>query len=234
MEWMRRMKRPFVWTAVLACLTAGSLLLLNLNAEPLEGDARFDGDAIFLPVVIAGNAQYQMELRREHADSPEFRVVQSVRIPDTTTGQAAVLKNNILRIPLIKMGEADYRLEMRMVDGDPQRFTLSMAKAVNEPQQGYAVLPDGRGGFNYEQVFIGEETGFDKARSLAAFEQTLYPYLRSNVCVGCHNSSNLKGSSASLLIAAAEWAAGNPAKGPVVFSAFGAGFHWGALVAEPA
>jgi 3-oxoacyl-[acyl-carrier-protein] synthase-3 len=38
-------------------------------------------------------------------------------------------------------------------------------------------------------------------------------------------------SSASMLIAASEWAETNPEPGPVVFSAFGAGFHWGALVA---
>jgi 3-oxoacyl-[acyl-carrier-protein] synthase-3 len=43
-------------------------------------------------------------------------------------------------------------------------------------------------------------------------------------------------SSASMLIAAAEWSAadpapGNPAPGPIVFAAFGAGFHWGALLA---
>ena len=41
-------------------------------------------------------------------------------------------------------------------------------------------------------------------------------------------------SSASMLIAAAEWSRGNPAPGPVVFSAFGAGFHWGALLAQSA
>lgn len=41
-------------------------------------------------------------------------------------------------------------------------------------------------------------------------------------------------SSASLLIAATEWAETNPARGPIVFSAFGAGFHWGALVADSA
>ncbi len=41
-------------------------------------------------------------------------------------------------------------------------------------------------------------------------------------------------SSASLLIAAKEWSETNPAPGPVVFSAFGAGFHWGALVADSA
>jgi 3-oxoacyl-[acyl-carrier-protein] synthase-3 len=39
-------------------------------------------------------------------------------------------------------------------------------------------------------------------------------------------------SSASLLIAAAEWDRQNPRPGPVVFAAFGAGLHWGALVAK--
>lgn len=39
-------------------------------------------------------------------------------------------------------------------------------------------------------------------------------------------------SSASLLIAAAEWSRENPPAGPVVFSAFGAGWHWGALLAR--
>ncbi|MEO8100105.1 MAG: ketoacyl-ACP synthase III [Acidobacteriota bacterium] len=38
-------------------------------------------------------------------------------------------------------------------------------------------------------------------------------------------------SSASMLIAASEWAETNPAAGPIVFGAFGAGFHWGALIA---
>lgn len=39
-------------------------------------------------------------------------------------------------------------------------------------------------------------------------------------------------SSASVLIAAAEWEQGNPPAGPVVFAAFGAGLHWGAVVAR--
>src|SRR6185503_3714742 len=38
-------------------------------------------------------------------------------------------------------------------------------------------------------------------------------------------------SSASMLIAASEWSETNSDRGPIVFSAFGAGFHWGALVA---
>jgi 3-oxoacyl-[acyl-carrier-protein] synthase III len=41
-------------------------------------------------------------------------------------------------------------------------------------------------------------------------------------------------SSASMLIAAAEWSQANPPAGTVVFSAFGAGFHWGALLARGA
>lgn len=40
-------------------------------------------------------------------------------------------------------------------------------------------------------------------------------------------------SSASMLIAASEWSRTDPEAGPVVFSAFGAGFHWGALLAMP-
>lgn len=39
-------------------------------------------------------------------------------------------------------------------------------------------------------------------------------------------------SSASLLIAAAEWASLDVPPGPVVFAAFGAGYHWGALIAS--
>ena len=39
-------------------------------------------------------------------------------------------------------------------------------------------------------------------------------------------------SSASMLIAAAEWASMDPPPGPVVFAAFGAGFHWGAVLAR--
>lgn len=39
-------------------------------------------------------------------------------------------------------------------------------------------------------------------------------------------------SSASMLIAAAEWSSLDPPAGPVVFAAFGAGYNWGALAAR--
>jgi 3-oxoacyl-[acyl-carrier-protein] synthase-3 len=41
-------------------------------------------------------------------------------------------------------------------------------------------------------------------------------------------------SSASMLIAASEWAETDPSMAPVVFCGFGAGFHWGAVLAVPA
>jgi hypothetical protein len=35
----------------------------------------------------------------------------------------------------------------------------------------------------------GSAGGFDRPRSLAAFKETVYPILRNNTCVNCHNSS---------------------------------------------
>jgi hypothetical protein len=55
--------------------------------------------------------------------------------------------------------------------------------------RGYSVIPDGRGGINIEAAVYTNEMGFDKARSLAAFKETLYPLLRQN-CSGCHSTEN--------------------------------------------
>ena len=61
------------------------------------------------------------------------------------------------------------------------------------PKLGFSELPNGRGGTNVEAVVIPD--GFDKARSLAAFKETLYPVLRAN-CSGCHSTENKLGSGA--------------------------------------
>ena len=58
---------------------------------------------------------------------------------------------------------------------------------------GYSELSNGRGGTNVEAVVVPD--GFDKARSLAAFKETLYPLLRAN-CSGCHSTENKLGSGA--------------------------------------
>jgi hypothetical protein len=76
-------------------------------------------------------------------------------------------------------------------------FVLLAAVALNSapPKLGYAELPNGRGGTNVEATVYTPEMGFDKARSLEAFKDTLYPLLRQN-CSGCHSTENKLGSGA--------------------------------------
>ncbi len=45
---------------------------------------------------------------------------------------------------------------------------------------GYSEISNGRGGTNVEAVTYTEDMGFDNARSLKAFEETIYPVLRAN------------------------------------------------------
>jgi len=67
--------------------------------------------------------------------------------------------------------------------------------AATAPRLGYSELPDGRGGINVESIVYTEQMGFDKARSLEAFEATLYPLLNLR-CNGCHSTENTNGSGA--------------------------------------
>ena len=70
---------------------------------------------------------------------------------------------------------------------------MAVVGAIAEPPNtssknlGYSELSNGRGGTNVESYVI--PPGFDKARSLAAFKETLYPLLRAN-CSGCHSTEN--------------------------------------------
>src|SRR5262245_4918852 len=65
---------------------------------------------------------------------------------------------------------------------------LAAAALTSAPTKpGYAEIPDGRGGTNVEAALYTPEMGFDKARSLKAFQETLYPLLRAN-CSGCHST----------------------------------------------
>ncbi len=63
------------------------------------------------------------------------------------------------------------------------------------PKRGYSEIPDGRGGTNVEAAVYTDAMAFDKARSLKAFQETLYPVLRAN-CKGCHSTENTAGSGA--------------------------------------
>jgi mono/diheme cytochrome c family protein len=71
---------------------------------------------------------------------------------------------------------------------------LAVVGANADPKEfGFSVLSNGRGGTNVEAYVVPD--GFDKARSLAAFKDTLYPLLRRN-CSGCHSTENKLGSGA--------------------------------------
>jgi mono/diheme cytochrome c family protein len=67
----------------------------------------------------------------------------------------------------------------------------ALTSAPTKP--GYSEIPDGRGGTNVEATLYTKEMGFDKARSLKAFQETLYPVLRAN-CSGCHSTENKEAS----------------------------------------
>ena len=77
----------------------------------------------------------------------------------------------------------------------PCGFILLAAAALTSAttELGYTELSDGRGGTNVEATVYTKEMGFDKARSLAAFKDNLYPLLRAN-CSGCHSTENKSGS----------------------------------------
>ena len=60
------MRKPFVVTALLASLAAGTLLLLGLNAASLEGRMVFEGDTISLPLVISGKTSGASVLCEEY------------------------------------------------------------------------------------------------------------------------------------------------------------------------
>jgi hypothetical protein len=69
------------------------------------------------------------------------------------------------------------------------------AAAAPTTDLGFSELPNGRGGINVEAVVYSAAMGFDKARSLEAFRQTVYP-LTVSKCSGCHSTQNTSGSGA--------------------------------------
>jgi len=70
---------------------------------------------------------------------------------------------------------------------------IALTSATTKP--GFSEISDGRGGTNVEATLLTKEMGFDKARSLKAFQETLYPVLRAN-CSGCHSTENKSASGA--------------------------------------
>ena len=96
----------------------------------------------------------------------------------------------------------------------------SIPAAINEVLSRNGVAPDGVSAFLLHQA--NQNLLVRVAKTLNVPPERVY----SNVARYGNTSS------ASMLIAAAEWASTDPPPGPVVFAAFGAGFHWGAVLAR--
>jgi len=80
----------------------------------------------------------------------------------------------------------------RPANAKPQSMDAGKGKpsdGVLASELGLSELPDGRGGLNVEQVSYPASMGFDKQRSLEAFETTLYPLLRAK-CASCHSTES--------------------------------------------
>ncbi len=168
-------------------------VLLLLTASALQaGVDDFAAQSIELPVVDVGGRHYDAVLIR-HGTGDEFLVSKVLPLPQAGK-PVAVFADNLLDVPAIQIGAADYSLQFQLISNNPLRFRL--VQALRTPGRGVVALADGRGGINYESVAVADIAGFDKVRSLVAFRDTLYPYLRSNTCIGCHNSALGGGSGA--------------------------------------
>lgn len=180
-------------TAVAACLTV---------AVPLCATAaRYDANVLRLSSVQVGDSYYQVQLERENADPQVFRLIYVDRLSSPPAQPDAVYTNNEVVIPDVEEDDGRARWTLQLVSPDPMRFRvmslqtsgsqgpLMQAVQPTSGKAGYSALVDGRGGLNYEPVLINLQAGFDKSRSLAVFQETLYPYLRANTCAACHNSA---------------------------------------------
>ena len=72
-------------------------------------------------------------------------------------------------------------IKSALLGGSVLLAVVSTTASLSNP--GFSELPNGRGGANVEAVAYTDEMGFDKARSLKAFQTTLYPLLRANCWV---------------------------------------------------
>ncbi len=180
------------------CLAAAVSIAFAPAVHPQD----FAGDFITLPIVRVDGAPYEVE-RKLHSTNPQrYMVTRATRTTKIAQEVATFSFNDgVLRIPLLHAAGKDYAVQMSLQGRNPFIFAIDFANGLNGAAdagtvlprtlanvvQGYAVLPDARGGLNYEPVAL--DNSFDRQASLAAFKDTLYPLLRSSTCIACHNSA---------------------------------------------
>jgi hypothetical protein len=171
---------------------------LSSNSHATPEPAHYEAAILTLPVVEVSGSYYQAELERENANPDVFRVTKAVQLRGNNLEAIATFANSQLTIADVAAPAGSARWALSLIGSDPLRFQLNTVVSISAlalvetvpvgTKSGYAMLSNARGGVNYESVIQTVGTGFDKARSLAVFQETLYPYLRSNTCVACHNS----------------------------------------------
>ncbi len=200
---MWRVFKDKTLSAVLALGLAG---LCGMSAHAQE----FAGDFLTLPIVRVDGAPYEVELKLHGTNPQRFMVTRATPTTRMAPLDAPTFSfgSQILRIPTLRAGGRDYDVQLRLQSTHPYIFAIEFAHGLNGAAdagtalprmlanvvQGYAVLPDARGGLNYEPVAL--DASFDRQASLAAFRDTLYPLLRSSTCVSCHSSTSTLASGA--------------------------------------
>jgi hypothetical protein len=195
---MWRVFREKISSYTITCFTVSIAVTVSSFAYSQD----FAGDFITLPVVRVDGTAYAIELKLQGSNPQRFQVTRATRTTQGAQDSATFsFGDGILRIPALRAAGKDYSVQMRLLGSNPYVFAIDFANGLNgaadagtalprtlaNVAQGYAVLPDARGGLNYEPVALGNS--FDRAASLAAFRETLYPLLRSSTCVACHNSA---------------------------------------------
>ena len=179
-------------------LTCVILCVLALCSSAVRAQS-FAADLITLPVVVVDSVPYAVELKLYRNNPQQFLVTRASRLTQGAANAATFsFDSKILRIPALSAAGSTYSVQMTLQSTNPFVFRVDSATGASgvlaalpstpaSKLPPYAALPNGRGGVNYEPVAVPAD--FDKATSLAAFKETLYPFLRSSTCAACHSSS---------------------------------------------
>ena len=182
-------------------------VLLTNPASAVTTISEFSFGELTIPAVKVGKAWYEATLGIQDGEEIVFQLESASPISAPEFDSYAVYRSKQLLIPEFRVGDAIYEVSLELVSAKALLFDLVNAKNQSgdpgvpfadsvQAALGYSVLPDTRGGFNYEPVIINSAIGYDRQRSINVFEETLYPHLRSSTCLVCHNSE-LSSSSAA-------------------------------------
>ena len=174
-----------VSSAVVSSSSAAATIGSVANGQSLMGDSLCsgchtdNGDGTF-----GGLVPFNAKTMNRGATAAQLATYISQSMPSTSPGLCTTSCANDTAAYLWS-----FRNGTPTASSEPTSVTSSSADNGVGTGLGYKVLPNGRGGVNYEPGALDESVGFDRAVSLTAFEETLYPHLKNSGCGSCHNSA---------------------------------------------